>query len=306
MKLKTILNKTKGYFSNDRYWVKALLILFIPAFFLCLGHILSLGICKIGNISDAVNQIRVAQVMLGLLVFVTSALILGFLFSRNPRKLLALKEGNGMAILLSCVVALLSIPLINYITVLNESLIPDSLGYIKELENKNDELIRMMLDNMGIGGLLLNIFVMALLPAVSEELFFRGMILGTIRRSIKNPHICIWITALLFGLIHFQIGKIIPIILMGGLFGYLRVWSKSLWLSITAHFTNNVVIVLYYFFIKGETYGMDPENIGTSGTPWILVVFAILFVATLYDIHRLAKIGPRRTDIEEEENKTLG
>ncbi|MBO4804803.1 MAG: CPBP family intramembrane metalloprotease [Paludibacteraceae bacterium] len=305
MKLKTILNKTKGYFSNDRYWAKALLILFIPAFFLCLGHILSLGICKIGNISDEVTQIRVAQVLLALFVFICSALLLGFLFSHNPRKLLALKEGNGMAILFCCIAALLSIPLINYITVLNESLIPDSLGYIKELENKNDDIIRLMLENMDIGALLTNIFIMAILPAFSEELFFRGMFLGTIQRSIKNSHICIWITALFFGLIHFQIGKIIPIILMGGLFGYMRVWSKSLWLPIAAHFTNNVVIVLYYFFFKGMTYGMDPENIGTSGTPWILVVCSILLVAILFNINRLAKLGPTRTAIEEEENLTL-
>lgn len=299
MKVKTILNKMKGSFSNDRYWIKGVFIVLFPTFFLFFASLLSIGIFSIFDISDEVTKTQIMQFLSATLVFIGSALILGLLFSHNPRKLLAIKEGNGMAILLSIFVALLSIPLINYITILNERLVPDSLQFLKELEDKNDNLIRMMLDNMGIGGLLINLFIMALLPAVGEELFFRGMLLGTLNRSIKNYHVCIWITAFLFSLVHFQLGKFIPIMLMGGLFGYLRIWSKSLTLPIVAHFTNNSIIVLYYFFFKGETYGIDPENIGTSGTPWILVVFSILFIAVLYDVHRLAKIGPRRGDIEE-------
>lgn len=299
MKAKTILNKMKGTFSNDRFWVKAVLILLFPSFFLFFSTVSGMGFCSIAGITDELTKNYILQFLSATLVFIASALILSLLFSHNPRKLLGLKEGNGTALLLSVLSALLAIPLCNYITMLNEGLVPDSLQVFKDMEVRNDNLIKMMLADMGIGGLLVNLFLMALLPAVGEELFFRGMLLGTISRSVKNHHVCIWVTALFFSLIHLQLGKFIPIMLMGALFGYLRVWSKSLSLPVAAHFTNNSVIVLYYYFFTGETYGVDPDNIGTSGTPWILLTFAILFVAVVLDTRRLAKAGPARNNLEE-------
>lgn len=293
-----MLNKLKGTFSNDRFWVKGILIVLFPTLFLFLSTVLCLGFFKITGIDNIKAQTYVMQFLSAVLVFLASSLILGVLFSRNPRKLLGMEEGNGMAILLSVFIALVSIPLTNYLTVINERIVPDTWGLINNLETRNDDLIRSMLSNMGFGTLLLNLFIMALLPAVGEEVFFRGMLLGTMNRSIKNHHISVWLTALAFSLVHLQMGKVIPILLMGALFGYMRIWSKSLTLPIAAHFTNNSVIVIYYYFFKGEIYGVNPENIGTSGTPWILLVFTILFVALLFDIRKLAKIGPRRDDLQ--------
>lgn len=312
MKIRTILNKTKGIFSNDRYWIKAIYILLVPLFLLSLSCVLSIGILSLFDITDEATRVQIAQLISGVLVFIGSGLFLGLLFSHNPRKLLALKEGNSMAILLSCFAALAAIPLINYIsslnehfiTYLNKQVIPGALNSIIEMEATNDNVIRLLLGDMHLGTMLINLLVMAVLPAIGEELFFRGMLLGTINRSIRNHHICIWITAVAFSLVHFQLGKFLPILLMGGMFGYLRIWSKSLWLPIAAHMVNNGVIVIYYFFFKGETYGIDPENIGTSGTPWILLVFSVLLIALLTDIRRLAKSGPTRTALLMEEENT--
>jgi membrane protease YdiL (CAAX protease family) len=91
------------------------------------------------------------------------------------------------------------------------------------------------------------IVILAIVPAIGEELLFRGILQNKIEMLSKNKHIAIWITAFIFSFIHFQFYGFVPRLLLGALFGYLYIWSGNLTIPILAHFINNgfTLLLLY-------------------------------------------------------------
>jgi uncharacterized protein len=115
--------------------------------------------------------------------------------------------------------------------------------------------------------LMLALVVIAVLPAIGEEIVFRGMIQNYFRKATNNPHVSIWLAALLFSAIHLQFFGFVPRLLLGALFGYLYYWSGNLWAAIVAHFVNNGFSVLaMYFYQKGSfDYDLEkPESVPTT------------------------------------------
>jgi hypothetical protein len=92
---------------------------------------------------------------------------------------------------------------------------------------------------------------------VCEEVFFRGYVQRVLRDWVKNPHLTIFCTALFFSAFHLQFAGFVPRFLLGAMLGYLFYWSGSLWLSVTAHFTNNAIAVCAYFYLS---YNKLPVN----------------------------------------------
>lgn len=89
------------------------------------------------------------------------------------------------------------------------------------------------------------ILLVCIQPGIVEELLFRFVILGHLRRFL-NLHASVWITAGLFGLAHIGETISMPIlVLMGGFFGYARVWSRGMMLPILLHFAHNYFVLLF-------------------------------------------------------------
>lgn len=111
-----------------------------------------------------------------------------------------------------------------------------------------------MTDSLPI--LLMNILVIAILPAIGEELFFRGALQGIIKRWFGNPHVAIWLTAIIFSAIHVQFFGFFPRLLLGAFFGYMLIWTHNIWIPIFAHFVNNamVAIIAFVYTKQGKTY----------------------------------------------------
>ena len=128
---------------------------------------------------------------------------------------------------------------------------------------------------------ILGMFVIAVLPAIGEELVFRGFIQHELHAGFKNPHVAIWISAILFSAIHMQFFGFIPRMLLGALFGYLYVWSGNLIYPIAAHFIQNgsQVIVLYM-----SQKGLTDINVDDPETfPWIVILsFSLVTFILLY------------------------
>lgn len=105
-----------------------------------------------------------------------------------------------------------------------------------------------------------NIFVCAFLPALAEELFFRGVLQSIFIRTLKNPHVAIWVVAAVFSFFHFQFAGFVPRLVLGLLMGYLFYYGNSLALAIIAHFANNAVAVFAYFITtRYASAGVSPQ-----------------------------------------------
>lgn len=123
------------------------------------------------------------------------------------------------------------------------------------------------------------IVVIAILPAVGEEIVFRGLIQNELYRGTRNIHVSIWISAILFSAIHMQFFGFVPRLLLGALFGYLYFWSGSLFLAILAHFVNNGVSVIALYLYQKGSFSIDPE--APEAAPAHLVMISLVLTAGL-------------------------
>ncbi len=154
--------------------------------------------------------------------------------------------------------------------------------WAKAKEKLAEETTRMLTQFDSVGELLLAILVIALLPAIGEELVFRGMIQNEFYRGTKNIHLSIWVSAILFSAIHMQFFGFVPRLLLGALFGYLYHWSGQLSIAIVAHFVNNAFQVLMLYVAQGGY--VDKEIVESNDVlPWPGVAAGT--VATILLLH---------------------
>lgn len=157
--------------------------------------------------------------------------------------------------------------------------------WARQQEDTATELTQ-FLTNLGSSGeLLLALFVIAVLPAIGEEIVFRGLIQNELYRGTKNIHVAIWFAAILFSAIHMQFYGFVPRLLLGALFGYLYFWSGNLMLAIVAHFVNNAVSILALYFYQQGQFAFDVES--QESAPWSVVIpSALLTAGLLYYFHK--------------------
>ena len=193
-------------------------------------------------------------------------------------------------ILLAVVIMVCAVPGINLLADLNSRVeLPKSLEFIEQILKSQEEaaaaLTERFLQADNIGGLLINIGLMALLPALSEELSFRGTLQQIIYKEQSGKvqstkvHLAIWITAFIFSAIHMQFYGFVPRMLLGAMFGYVFVWSGSLWVPITMHFVNNgLAVLVYYLMGESENTKNIADTLG-AGDTWYLGVVSILITS---------------------------
>ena len=182
---------------------------------------------------------------------------------------------------------------------------------LRAMEDEAADLILLFAKADNVEILIVNLFVMAILPAFGEELTFRGLLFTffrpTAQRSYSDsglsaqrsasdsghptplllysstPHLAIWFSAILFSAVHMQFFGFIPRMLLGALFGYVYVWSGSLWLPIIMHATNNAFAVIMYNVF--DWCGKDPatlDTFGTGDTLWVGILSLVLTAIGIY------------------------
>ncbi|MGK7391446.1 MAG: CPBP family intramembrane glutamic endopeptidase [Candidatus Cyclobacteriaceae bacterium M2_1C_046] len=146
---------------------------------------------------------------------------------------------------------------------------------------------------------LLGFLVIAILPAIGEELVFRGFLQNYLHGAFSNVHVAIWLSAILFSAIHIQFYGFVPRMLLGALFGYLYYWSGNLWIPIVAHlFHNGFTIVMVYLYQLG-TLKYDIES--ATSTPWYIVLLfsVITFFLLRYFYRYFINYHSRHDNLEE-------
>lgn len=148
---------------------------------------------------------------------------------------------------------------------------------LKASENSSKLLLNTLLSGSGINILIVNILLIAVLPAIGEELFFRGLLQSHLNDYFKNPHIGIFISAFLFSAIHFQFYGFFPRLILGLIFGYLVFYSGSILSSIIAHFFNNALAVIIVYFQNLGKLNQEIESFGNSKNEIIYTLLSLVF-----------------------------
>ncbi|OIP82132.1 MAG: hypothetical protein AUK44_08425 [Porphyromonadaceae bacterium CG2_30_38_12] len=259
----------KAILSNSGFYAKISQLILVLIVAILFSSILT-ALFTEGSMEDVAN-LRIAQIIQSLFLFVATPLILAFFWSEKPLHYLHLStKSNPTSYLLVVLIAIIAIPFINFLGELNKQIaLPHFLSaieiWMKDMETQMEILIVKLLTVSTLGALLFNLFLIAVLPALGEELFFRG-ILQKLFTEWRKPILAIWLAAFIFSSIHLQFYGFIPRLLLGAFFGYLVLWSGNLWLPIVAHFTNNSMGILFFYLKnKGEQL-INLDTIGTGNT----------------------------------------
>ncbi len=259
-------------------------------------HLLS-GV-PFGNVSSIVNNLHIeanvtlVKVLLFLNsfgLFVLPPLLFCFIFRLPILNFFKLRELRTIQLLpILFLLFVLFLPILNFTVELNKLLyLPDWISgledWMRNAEEEATEKTQALLRMKTYGGLIVNILLIGLLPAIGEELAFRGVVQQTLIGQNDNPHWGIWGAAFIFSFIHFQFFGFLPRVMLGAFFGYLFYWSKSLWLPILGHFINNTSAVLISFYLKESGMEEKIEQIGTTQeTNYFPLVSCVLFGGLLY------------------------
>lgn len=292
----------RGMFQGSSYYTQLVITLVIVFTMLFISSFISLGIAiplyhlditDLDNLMTNLNDprtiavLKFSQIIVSLSGFVFSALLLAYLFSGNTHQYLRMDKNPQVKFsIIAFFLVLVVFPLINMIGALNSELhFPEFLkefeNYLAQQDQTNERLMESFLADSNLRGLFVNIVMIGIIPAVGEELFFRGVVQTIFSRMTKNQHWGIWIAAVIFSLIHMQFTGFFPRVLLGAMFGYMLIWSGSMWVPIFAHFVNNVSAVIMYYFVNTGRLNKETLEYGATTDVWPFVLVSAILTATL-------------------------
>lgn len=205
---------------------------------------------------DLIGRFKWAQLAGSVISFVLPSLLFGYYSSPKSLPYIGIQKQAslilfGAAILLLCTIQ----PFIGWLGEINARVKFGSLQKsLLEMEAMYNRALQVFLQMKSFGDLLINLFIMALLPAIGEELFFRGSLQKSLLRLCHKPWLAIVVSSAVFALLHGTIFKILPIFTLGLILGIVYQVTRNLWYTILIHFLNNAFAVLsVYYADRSET-----------------------------------------------------
>ena len=289
----------RGKMENSHPIAK--LAVWFGSMFLCfLFAMVIIAIMMGENAKMDVSLYKWMQFLQSTALFLLPAIFIAHISSQEPWKWLGFrKKVSWQSLVWAVAIMLVALPAINLFSHMNQQMSLPSMfegleAWMKTKEAENAWLKKLIMSDSSYSGLVINLLLMAVLPAVSEELTFRGVLqrFFTSKKNMSNvsngvPHAAIWVTAIIFSAIHLQFYGFVPRMLMGALFGYMMVWTGSLWVPMLMHFVNNGMAVLLYYMASRAGWDMDRvDAVGTDNTLWLGIVSIVLTAVGIYMFRR--------------------
>lgn len=268
---------------------------FCGVLILVIKFFMSCAVAEPRNFTDIANILVITQ----LAVILTPALLMTIMFTRRPLQTLLLGKDSWRAtVLLSVPVAIFLAIAVNPVAVTVQSLVLK----LYPIDPNILALEGLLQDAPGIGVLLL---LVALLPAVCEELAFRGFILSGLRHTGHKWRAIIW-SAVFFGLTHSILQQSLLASLVGALIGFIAVQSGNLLPCIAFHAVHNSLALLISR-ITPEFYDraawlqalMEPVEGGYAYRTPAIVMASGLCIVFLFWFHQLPYEKSEEEEIRE-------
>ncbi|MBN2485862.1 MAG: CPBP family intramembrane metalloprotease [Bacteroidales bacterium] len=244
---------------------------------------------RTGMLTDL--QLKYFQLVQSLGFFVVPGFILYWLFSSETETYFdASFRLKAIQIILLTALFFVAIPLINMLIEYNQQIkFPGFLNgaetRLREMEGNYGELTKRLVSTGSFGHFLFNILLIAVLPAIGEELIFRGVLQKVFYEISNNIHLSVLITAIIFSAVHGQFFEFVPRFLLGVFFGYLMVWGRNIWLPVAAHFINNLLAVTAFFLYNRQILDISPEKMAMGNThnyTWaISALFSVILIVVI-------------------------
>ena len=241
----------------------------------------------------SISLLKFFQTFQSIGVFIIPPFIVAWFLHDRPSVFLQYRKLPDLKSVLF-VIAIISFsnPLINWLTEINSKLsLPEFMSsveiWMQDSEKQANQVTEAFLSTSSLITVFSNIVMIAILPALGEELLFRGIVQQLIKKISGNAHAAIWISAAIFSALHMQFFGFLPRMVLGAMFGYMLEWSGTLWLPIIAHFVNNATAVIAYYLMQKGLIGNGIDKTGTSsdGSSYLVlvsIIFLFVFFRALY------------------------
>jgi uncharacterized protein len=146
--------------------------------------------------------------------------------------------------------------------------LPASMKILAESQKAvSEQIFNMFLNHPGVGNLFLMILIIGVGAGLTEELFFRGLLMPLIARNSGSYLLAIILSGVTFSLFHANVYDFVPIMIVGFLLGFIYCKTQDLRLNIVLHAVYNSlqVIANYAFFQKWTSYDLD----ALKHVPWV-------------------------------------
>lgn len=220
-------------------------------------------------------------------LFIFPPFIAAWFYSSTPLLYLRLNKKTSFELFFVAGLAmLLALPVINFLAELNSRMnLPEFLSgiesWMKEKEVAAEQLTKLFVKSDSISDYFVNMVMIAILPAIGEELLFRGMIQRLFSDGFKSVHWGIIVASFLFSAFHLQFYGFIPRMLLGVFLGYIFVWSGNIWVPVFAHFVNNGAAVTAYYLLNESTVTKTLEEMGTTPDTLVFTILSAVIVGLL-------------------------
>lgn len=274
---------------KERLWFRLLSLGLLILLGGLLGNLVILGllyyqgadISGISGMSDLVDRFDSStdlKAVIGInhiMMFTFSSLVYLFIFNRSTAlRKLRLGGFNFLLFFLFLALLVFSYPLLGLsVYVLEQINLPEWATSMDE-DSMNNLYALLAMDNFN--DLLLNLLIIAVLPAIGEELLFRGIVQNAFMGRLNNPHVAIFIAAFIFSAFHLEILGFIPKFLIGIILGYSYYVTQSLWVPIILHYMNNGSQVVSLYVMGGDIESLQSEAATTEQFPFIAAIVSII------------------------------
>jgi membrane protease YdiL (CAAX protease family) len=241
------------------------------------------------------NQVRVTQTLLSMCIFLFPALIAARMVDKQPLSYIGLtQKSSALTFVFAIILMLLTILIGGSLATVNE-MIPVTAQmelYFKTMEEDYMKQVEVMSQMKGIGDFLIALLVMAFVPAVVEEVFFRGGFQNMMHRSTGNFWVAIIVTSLLFSAIHFSFYGFLTRTALSIVLGLLYAYTRNLWMPILAHFINNAIGVGEVYYLRSNGQSLS-DGIGDKFPIWWGILALVAFIFIFKQFQKQLPDGPR-------------
>lgn len=261
------------------------------------GGLLTIAIFGLDIDHAPVNSLRLMTMASQILFMLLPALVFAKWIYGDVSDIVLTKIPNWVEITLFSVGIIILTPLLQSYLYVQSFLIEHfaaSYSFVnsfKEFFDSLNELVEKTYNNLlkanSLPEMLFVIIIVAAIPALCEEVMFRGYIQRSFEFKMK-PFRAALITAIFFGLFHFNPYGLLPLIALGLYFGFASYMSKSLIIPIFLHFLNNFVAVTL-FFIFGEEEVISTasvDSVGLGSNIFLFFTLTVIFTIIVFVIKK--------------------
>ena len=240
-----------------------------------------------GGDSKYINGLKLAQIITSLSMFLLPPWLLSRTEGIKIGEFYGFKKPRLFILLLVLFIMISSLPLMEWVALANQKMIlPPFLKPVEDwMREKEDAAMKMtilLLNVRTVWDFIINIIMIAMIPAVAEELLFRGGVQRSFNKMFGNPHVAIWLSAFIFSVIHFQFFGFFPRLILGVAFGYIYLWTGSIWYAMFAHFLNNAYAVCVAWYLQLHHIPLSEADNSTN-FQWYGYIISLILTIFLFN-----------------------